>query len=121
MADLDRETGLSLRRLLPRLTARCAGGADPRVWLAFTERLEAHFGALFRPLIGLYGQQYDFFYHLEEILAAAARSWLDRPPELQTLDARREQTPRWFQSQEMMGAVCYVDRFAGDLQGLAAR
>ena len=121
VADLDRESALSLARLAPRLAARFAPHADREAWEAFTTRLDAHFDALFRPLVRLYGQHYDFFYHLEEILAAAARSWLDRPADLQRLDTVRETSPHRFQSNRMIGAVCYVDLFAGDLTGLATR
>ena len=41
-------------------------------------------------LLHLYGQQYDFFYHLETILETAARMWVARPEELKALDALRE-------------------------------
>ncbi|HWZ20535.1 MAG TPA: alpha-amylase family glycosyl hydrolase, partial [Ktedonobacteraceae bacterium] len=58
---------------------------------------------------------------LEEILGATARSWLARPTWLKQLDARREADPAWFQSQQMVGGVCYVDLFAGTLGGLRDR
>jgi amylosucrase len=121
MPDRDKQAALSLQRLLPRLHARFASEAESSVWQAFISRLERECASLFAPLIELYGHQYDFFYHLEEILASAARAWLDRPEELRALDAAREQTPRWFQSEQMFGAVCYVDRFAGTLKQLADR
>ena len=47
--------------------------------------------------------------------------WLARPAELQALDAAREADPTWFQSERMLGGVCYVDLFAGDLAGLRAK
>ena len=49
----------------------------------------------------------------------AARSWLDRPAELKALDAAREADPTWFQSEKMLGGVCYVDLFAGRSQAPA--
>jgi amylosucrase len=87
----------------------------------FRARLERHFPALFKLLLHLYGGHYDFFFHLEEILASAARAWLDRPARLKALDAQREANPGWFQSQQMLGGVCYVDLFAGSLEGIRAR
>ncbi|MCW5853815.1 MAG: alpha-glucosidase C-terminal domain-containing protein [Anaerolineae bacterium] len=117
---MDRQAHLSLTRLLPRLEARHAA-ADPAAWAVFRGRLETHFGDLFPLLLHLYGQQYDFFYHLEMILDMAARMWLARPADLKALDAQREADPQWFQSQGMLGGVCYVDRFAGDLAGLRAK
>ncbi len=121
MPDLDKQAAVSLARLTRRFSVRFAPAANTAAWQAFAARLDRHFASLFQPLLDLYGSRYDFFYHLEEILAAAAESWLARPPELQNLDAAREKDPDWFQAQEMMGAVCYVDLFAGTLDGLASK
>jgi glycosidase len=115
---LDQQARLCLERLFPRLTAHFANQTDPESWAVFTRRLEANFGRLFGLLFHLYGQQYDFFYHLESTLAIAAQMWLARPPELKALDAAREAGPHWFQSNAMMGGVCYVDLFAGNLAGV---
>ena len=48
---------------------------------------------------------------------AAARMCLARPADLKALDAQREADPDWFQAERMLGGVCYVDLFAGDLDG----
>src|SRR5918912_2843488 len=115
---LQQQTQKSLARILPRLEAQFASETGTAEWRAFRARLEANFPNLFRLLLRLYGGQYDFFYHLESILAMAARMWLARPPELKALDAQREADPLWFQSEKMLGGVCYVDLFAGDLKGI---
>ncbi|HXV44032.1 MAG TPA: alpha-amylase family protein, partial [Anaerolineae bacterium] len=117
---LERQAELSLARLLPRLEAHCCAEieTEPEVWQAFISRLNENFGRLFPLLFHLYGSQYDFFYHLEQILVTAARMWLARPAELKALDEARERDPFWFQSQQMVGGVCYVDLFAGDLNGI---
>ena len=117
---MSRQAKLSLERILPRLKSSFAEAA-PATWEPFERRLEANFQALFDLLLHLYGQQYDFFYHLERILETAARMWLARPAELKALDAECEADPLWFQSQEMLGGVCYVDLFAGDLSGIRAK
>jgi amylosucrase len=117
---MNREAKRSLERLLPRLEASFAG-ADAPAWKLFQGRVEANFENLFDLLLHLYGGQYDFFYHLEAILQTAARMWLDRPAELKDLDAEREADPLWFQSQEALGGVCYVDLFAGNLAGIRAK
>jgi amylosucrase len=111
----------SLNRLLPRLEARFASGVDSDEWEGYLFRLRQHFPRLFSGLHALYGRHYDFFYHLESILAAATAMWIDRPQELKALDALRETDPQWYQSQRMVGAMCYVDLFAGDLAGLRER
>lgn len=118
---MEREAQRSFDRIMPRLEARFAAQTDPAIWHSFRTRLEANFERLFTTLLRLYGGQYDFFYHLESILAMTTQSWIDRPPDLKTLDSEREADPAWFQSQHMMGGVCYVDLFAGNLQGIRDR
>ncbi len=126
MADarqVQQRAARSLERLWPRMeiTFRDEANAAPDEWQAFETRLRHEWERLFGLLLGLYGGEYDFFYHLEELLKAAARNWFVRPIWLKQLDARREATPTWFQSQEMVGGVCYVDLFAGTLRGLRER
>lgn len=120
---LKGQSKISLERLLPSLQTRFAAqaAADPDAWHDFNRRLTAHFDKLFNRLMQLYGERYDFFYHLECILSTAAQSWMARPTELKALDDAREVDPRWFQSQNMLGGVCYVDIFAGDLSGIQTK
>lgn len=117
-AWIKRESRLTLSRLLPRLECHFGEQSQSAEWHAFEERLGEHFPALFAALHRLYGERYDFFYHLESILCTATRAWLERPDELKALDAAREADSHWFQSHRMLGATCYVDLFAGDLQGI---
>ena len=84
-------------------------------------RLEVHFPLLFELLISLYQDQYDFFYHLEDLLFCLAEAWIERPEDLKALDAAREDDPHWFHANQMLGGVCYVDLFAGDLSGLRSK
>jgi amylosucrase len=116
-AWLERQTALTLGRLLPRLQVQFDDAA-PGDRQAFEARLAVHFPSLFELLLQLYGERYDFFYHLERILVAAAENWIARPPALKELDAAREADRCWFQAQEMLGGVCYVDLFAGNLAGI---
>jgi amylosucrase len=115
------ETQRTLERLLPNLEREFANAMSTDDWAIFRRRLEAHFPHLFQVLLGLYGERYDFYYHLERIVAMAAAMWLERPPDMKHLDAQREANPTWFQSQQMLGGVCYVDLFAGNLHGLRRR
>ncbi len=118
---MEKESRSSLRRLLPRIEARFAQRAEPDDWNAYVHRLEKHFPQLFSRLHPLYGARYDFFYHLEAILASATEMWLNRPGELRALDALRETDPHWYQSHRLIGAMCYVDLFAGNLAGVRER
>jgi amylosucrase len=106
----------SLERLLPRLRPMFANQAQ---WGVYEARLTKHFPTLFSLLLGLYGDHYDFFFHLETLLKTAAEYFLSRPEALQTLDAER--SPTWFQREAMMGGVCYVDLYAGTLAGVRGR
>jgi amylosucrase len=119
----DRQAKTSLERLQPRLekSFRSFSKRSPDLWQTFTRRLETHFPHLFNLLLHLYGSQYDFFYHLEELLFILAQAWIDRPTELKQLDGRREADPDWYQKNEMLGGVCYVDLFAGDLTGIRSK
>ncbi len=120
-AWLAQENAASLRRLLPRIEERFRAKMEAAEWEAFVARLKRHFPRLFDRLFALYGKEYDFFYHLENILSTATQAWLERPDELKALDALREVDPQWYQSNRMVGAMCYVDLFADDLSGLVSR
>ena len=121
--DIAREARRTLVRLWPRLEATFAveRERDPDGWAAFAERAERHLPALFGPLVHVYGARDDFLFHLEAILEGCARSWLERSAPLRDPDRAREADPAWFASNEMLAAVCYVDRWAGDLAGLRTR
>jgi amylosucrase len=118
---LNEQCRVTLARLMPRLEARFAEGIDPAAWRAYTDRLKRYFPRLFNALLTLYGSRYDFFYHLEQILITATESWAGRPDALKALDASRAGDPQWFQSQRMIGAMCYVDLFADDLAGVRGK
>lgn len=115
----EQQAEITLSRLMPRLEAQFA--TETAQWSVFKARLTRHFGHLFRALLPLYGGQFDFYYHMEELLAMSARMWAARPGPMKELDAEREGNPRWFQSQRMVGGVCYVDLFAGSLEGVRER
>jgi amylosucrase/maltose alpha-D-glucosyltransferase/alpha-amylase len=117
----DEQSAQSLKRIIPRLEKEFRGSLDSAGWDGFLNRVHTHFPRLFELCYRLYGQQYDFFFHLESIVRVAAQGWADRPDELKALDAMREADPQWFQSRNMVGAMCYVDLFAGDIKELGQR
>ena len=82
---------------------------------------ERYFPALFELYFSLYHTRYDFFFHLEDLLTSLGRAWLARPADLRALDEERERNPQWFQSNQMLGGVCYVDLFAGNLEGVRSK
>jgi amylosucrase len=113
----------TLQRLLPRLEQgyKHFKEENPQIWDVFCQRLEIHFPRLFHLLFQLYGGQYDFFYHVQALLEHMLNSWFERPAELKRLDLERERQPDWFLSHQQLGGVCYVDLFAGNLQGIRDR
>ena len=119
--SFSKEIQTSLSRLMPRLEARFADKVDQGDWHGYVQRIHTHFPRLFKLLFQLYGKQYDFFYHLEDIMATATQMWVERPDDLKALDVMREADPHWYQANRMVGAMCYVDLFAGDLQGISDR
>ncbi|HEY9151715.1 MAG TPA: alpha-amylase family protein, partial [Anaerolineales bacterium] len=121
--SLSREASRSLTRILPRLEANLTTeiSSDPQGWKTFNQRLELNFPKLFKLYYDLYGDQYDFFFHLEDLLVTLAHSWFVRPDDLRKLDSARDLDPLWFQSNKMVGGVIYVDLFADNLEGVRSK
>jgi len=117
--DIQYQAQFTYERLLPRLQNRFKEYAKshPEDWNQFVHRLDIYFPTLFRKLFPLYGEIYDAIYFIEELFYALAESWINRPGDLKKLDKKREANPQWFQSENMLGAVCYVDLFSDDLKG----
>lgn len=67
---------------------------------------------------GVYGDRADEVLGRVETLVRAAFD--SRPPELRDLDEERLLQPDWLQLPSRVGYVCYADRFAGDLAGVAS-
>ncbi|HMR50279.1 MAG TPA: amylosucrase [Arachnia sp.] len=101
---------------LVRELAESRSGAFDR---KFAARFDAHFPTLHSLFHDVYGDRADVREALAEVVALAAESWRARPAALKRLDQQREDDPTWFQSQKMLGAVCYVDRYAGSLKAMA--
>ena len=94
--------------------------AEQRVGLPsdFTARLEAHFPVLHGLFRRIYADRGDSREQLAQVIALAAESYARRPDDLKALDADRAADPQWYASEKMLGGVCYVDRYAGSLEGI---
>jgi amylosucrase/maltose alpha-D-glucosyltransferase/alpha-amylase len=121
LISLASEAEISLARLLPRIETRFKDETDPAEWNGFIHRVKAEFPRLFTRLHALYGHRYDFFFHLESVMVAITQAWRERPGELRALDALRVADPHWYEGSRMVGAMCYVDLFSGDLKSLRDR
>lgn len=104
-----------LERITPRLAAYCT----PRDADLFRLRLERYADDFYIPLQRLYGQRPDFEQHITQLIDQLLRAYVSRPADLRLLDLRRQLAPDWFQRETMVGYVCYVDRFATTLNGVA--
>ena len=122
-AWLEREADKSLNRLLPKMARRFSREAEeqPGNWTALTSRIKSHFNELFSLYFSLYHQEYDFFFYLEDLLYSIAKAWFTRLDDLKKLDRKRELDPLWYQSNRSLGAVCYVDLFAGDIERMTEK
>lgn len=101
-----------------RAAALAAAEAAGRLDDAFLARFDAQFPRLHGLFTRLYGDRPDGAEQLAQTVAAASASWNARPLDLKVHDAQRAADPDWFQSERMLGGVCYVDRFAGNLAGV---
>lgn len=91
---------------------------DDRDADAFLARTRAWLPDAVEALSQLFGGSTDLDGLVIDLLHRVLDAAVDRSPGLRMLDHRREITPDWFQSPEMVGYVCYVDQFAGTIRGI---
>ena len=84
-------------------------------------RYAEHGPALRSCLQSLYGDTPGFEQWYGSLLSAIGELHGARSPALTELDAARAAQPDWFLGQQMLGYCSYVDRFGGDLRGVAER
>lgn len=90
-------------------------------WQKFNERLQTYFPSLMYELDNVYGNNEAVLPMLEQLFSQAWQSYSQRAKSLKQTDAAREADPDWILSNKQVGGVCYVDLFAGDLQGLKTK
>ncbi|ERF70815.1 Amylosucrase [Endocarpon pusillum Z07020] len=87
----------------------------------FMQRFEENFMTIFGIFAELYGYRFDCLDQLAEVILVCCRSWKGRPDDLKQIDKQRELDPDWYLSSQMLGGVCYVDRYAQGLEGIKAK
>ena len=100
------------------MTTTDLSGADEARPATFARR-RLHVADLRDALTHIY-PQHDLDALVTRCIELAEASAAARSDDLQRLDAAREHDPAWFQSQQMLGYVCYADRFAGTVAGVGA-
>lgn len=87
----------------------------------FQARLNTNFITVFAIFAELYGYRRDCLDQLVDLILMCGKSWQARDPELRKIDKQRELDPEWYMSNQMLGGVCYVDRYAKNLKGIKAK
>jgi amylosucrase len=85
---------------------------------AFERRAALVRSDLVEALTAVYGTRCDISALADALVADALEAAVNRPDHLRLLDRVREVDPGWFLRPEVVGYVCYTDRFAGTLVGL---
>ncbi|MGB3682389.1 MAG: alpha-amylase family protein [Rubrobacteraceae bacterium] len=85
----------------------------------FITRLAHYWQDLYHGLKPPYGKREDFDGFVVRLVRALAAAYTGRPEDLKRLDLGRSLGPGWFQNERRVGYVLYVERFAGDLRGVA--
>ena len=88
---------------------------------AFLARLGVVGDDLVEALTAVYGDRTDVTSLVAGLVGDALTAAVARPLPLRVLDRRREVEPGWFLREDMIGYVCYADRFAGGLAGVQER
>ncbi len=116
-SDVKFEADRALLRLRSTID-RTLNGEPKEGKDALDRRLALHWPRLFHLLMQLYGDRYDFYWHLEQILQTIVDGWTARPDDLRALDLRRERDHHWYSHESMVGGALYVDLFAENLPKL---
>jgi amylosucrase len=96
-------------------------GLSARKKRVFEARLEAVFPELYGHYVAVYGTRPIVFHHLSNLLQTLIDNFADRSTSLAKTDAYRQEHPRWFRSQNMVGMACYVDLVADDIRDLETK
>ena len=113
--DVAVESEKTLKRLLENIELNGLSKTDQKL---FVSLLESNFPALFDLLHQVYGEHYDFFYYLQQLILILKNGLVMRKPSLKKKDKLRVKSPTWFADENILGMACYVDLFAGDLKKL---
>ncbi len=79
-------------------------------------RIRKNFDDFWRFYTAIYGDGYEQQLWIIRIFDSILQGLRDRKKDMQQQDGEREQNQLWFQSEELVGGVLYVDLFSGDLK-----
>lgn len=105
--------------LTKRLKTRGAGRSP--LWPEFERRLDVELETLTGLLFELYGDRPDFAYWVERVVYGVFKAFKARPSWLRERDRILTPESGWYLARDVVGAVCYVDRWAGTFHGIGER
>lgn len=108
----------SVDALVDRLVERYADRPDHDV---IAERIREHGPDLWEAFSAVYGTDDDAVEWLVRAVDDAVDGYQNRPERLRDLDRARLDDADWYQGPDRVAYMCYVDRFAGDLDGVRER
>lgn len=109
----------SRERLLPRITKSAEAALPDHEADALVARASRRWFDIYEALDDVYGGVHDVADLMSALLDLVVEAAAVRPDALRRQDRRREIAPDWHQREELLGYVCYVDRFAGTLDQVA--
>lgn len=84
-------------------------------------RIGIHFDDFWSGYMNVYTPDRKGEKRITEIFGQLIRGVKNRPSYLKELDRKREHHPNWFQTEQMVGAMLYVDLFCQNIRGLRDR
>ena len=94
----------------------------------FQRRLDEHYAELYSLYMELYGNRSDCLLSLQELVRTLRDYDGARPSDLKSRDDHDERQRRadtdglpWYQRRDAVGAMCYADRFAGNIRGIGEK
>jgi amylosucrase len=97
------------------------GYAGKPAWPVFEERLDGQFRRLAESFGELYGDRPDFALQFVRLIGEVFEAFEHRSDALRLRDESVPVESQWFCSGEQVGAVAYVDLYAGSFRGIVER
>ncbi len=86
--------------------------------IIFEQRKQHYLPDAINALRRIYGDRPDFDEWVGHFVDLTHDAYVSRPAALRQLDLARVHQPDWYQKPDMVGYICYVDRFTGSLRGV---
>ncbi len=89
--------------------------------IEFSQRFDKYHEQLVNDYIELYGNSESDSDAFTAVVKSAFERWLVRPERLRLRDRNATRGANLYNNHEMVGASCYIDLFAGDIQGMISK